>query len=565
MRKKLAQSDSFSLGENVMKVASIGLLLASALTSASGSAVAADGQASVVAPPPYGRVQISTVPLDPGLVLRTATYTPGGKILVSYATKDDGAAGPVRLATMDDDGKNFRPFLSQRLPVRAKDNGVRFMVFSDNRRIFLGDSIIECPTNLETCERPSLYTVTYPAEVADGHHVSHRWSEIIVAPDNRHIAWTTLLANYSAVVFVGELEKEDARYRIINPRIVSTLDPFQKDPKHADGVIPGSIRGGEVKQFVHGGSAISMVGAITRDTPDSLVQHLASGKLEAITDTPGYTETTIFSPDERLGVTMTTRFSPQSDPAILGLMPRPYPASLNMGLSMFAYTYAVTGVRLSRPGNVGPALIDIQASKSHENYLGTNLSTQADWVFSSPISWHPSSKKAMWIELTRGREKARIQIASLPDYRPGPAPQAQATPSRIPYGSSDLSVVPRYARSAQDIHVKVYGRKSGYVQYQRTPEGVSDKTYVNFSDDGKQVYSGRETMRANPGGQSTYTADVTLSGPKPGAMKLKITFGPLGGKAPARIVFDKDQAGTPLSRGYVEYRGRRLDVATLVP
>jgi hypothetical protein len=166
----------------------------------------------------------------------------------------------------------------------------------------------------------TLYSVEYPAEVAGGDDISHRWSEIIVAPDNRHIAWTTLLSNYSTIVLVGELQKEAAGYRIVYSRIVSTLDPFEKDPKHADGVMPKLLRGGEVKQFVHGGTAISEAGAIKHDTPDSVVQDLAGGGVEGITDTPSYTETTILSPDERLGITMTTRFSKRTDPAILALI-----------------------------------------------------------------------------------------------------------------------------------------------------------------------------------------------------------------------------------------------------
>lgn len=47
---------------------------------------------------------------------------------------------------------------------------------------------------------------------------------------------------------------------------------------------------------------------------------------------------------------LSARFSPKSDPAILGLVPRPYAAGLNMGLGMFTYTYAVTGVRRGRAG-----------------------------------------------------------------------------------------------------------------------------------------------------------------------------------------------------------------------
>src|SRR3546814_14758774 len=71
-------------------------------------------------------------------------------------------------------------------------------------------------------------------------------------------------------------------------------------------------------------------------------------------------------------------------------------------------------------------------------------------------------------------------------------------------------------------------------------------------------------MQANPRGRSTYTAQIKLAGSTPGAMDLKMTFGPLGGKLPAQIVFTADEAGTPLTHGYAEYDGRRIDVRTLV-
>lgn len=514
---------------------------------------------------PIRPVAIRTIPFDAGLVVRSATYTPSGKVLVSYADKDAADPRLIKLAVIDDDGKNMRPFYSQQLPVRDKDNGIRFMVFADNKRIFLGDFIIECAPSIDACANPALYPVDYPPEVAGGAHIAHRWSEIIVAPDNRHIAWTTLLSNYSAIVFLGELQKAGASYKIVNPQIISTLDPFQKDPNHADGVLPQPVRGGEVKQFVHGGTAISLAGAVKRDLPASVVQHLASGQMEAITDTPGYTETTIFSPDERFGVTMTTRFSEPTDLAILGLIPRPYPASLNMGLSMLAYTYSVTGVRSVRGGNIGPALIDIAASKTQDGYLGVNLNTQDGWVFFSPMSWHPSSTKALWLEGQRGGRSRRMQVVHLPKSPPAPAVAARPTPREIPYGSSDLSLVAPYAKSSQDIAVKVYGRKSGHIAFRRSPDGVIQKTYVNFSDDGLSTYSGSERMQANPRGRSTYTAKLTVAGPKPGIMDLKMTFGPLSGRSPAQIIFDADPSGAPATHGYVEYAGRRLNVDTLAP
>jgi hypothetical protein len=51
---------------------------------------------------------------------------------------------------------------------------------------------------------------------------------------------------------------------------------------------------------------------------------LKTGEVTQITKTPGYDETTIFSPNEQLGVVMSTRGSPHTNPAIFGLLPRPY-------------------------------------------------------------------------------------------------------------------------------------------------------------------------------------------------------------------------------------------------
>ncbi|HUD30997.1 MAG TPA: hypothetical protein VMQ93_19200 [Novosphingobium sp.] len=540
-------------------------LRAALLACATGGALQGlDAEDRATGSPSLGRVEISTVPLRAGLVLYSATYTPSGKVLVSYGKQGTTDERDLSLAIMNDDGTGFRPIFSRRVPDRPKDNGLRYMVFADNRRVLLGDFVLECGGSLDTCAKPALLPVTFPAEVASGDHIAHRWSEVAVAPDNRHVAWTTLLANFSAVVFTGELQRGKDGYRIVAPHIVSTSDPFGKDSRHPDGTIPLPVRGGEVKQFVRGGQALSLVGAIDRDTPDSVVQDLATGRLQGITDTPGYTETTIFSPDERLGLTMTTRFSPSSDPAVLGLLPRPYPASLNMGLSMFAYTYAVTGVRKSRAGNVGPALIEIAASQKGGAYLGTNLNTQPDWVYYSPMSWHPDSRRAMWIEGQRGTAEKRIRIVKLPDYRAGLEVAARPTPEAIPYASSDLSAIPGLAEATKEAHVKVYGRASGYITYDRTASSIT-KTYVNFSDDGASTYEGRERTQADPRANSTYEADVRLTGKRSGVMKLKMTFGPLGGPTPARIVFERDTAGTPASHGYAQFEGRRIEVGSLVP
>lgn len=112
--------------------------------------------------------------------------------------------------------------------------------------------------------------------------------------------------------------------------------------------------------------------------------------------------------------------------------------------------------------------------------------------------------------------------------------------------------------------MKVHGRRSRYIQYRRSADTI-EKVYVNFSDDGRDVYAGREAMRSNPRGNSTYSAELRVKGRDEGGMNLVMTFGPLGGDNPARLIFDKDASGKSLSHGYAEFNGKRLTVDTLIP
>ncbi len=144
-----------------------------------GSAIAGEStHATSQADTPMGPVEVSTVPFDSDLNLRTATYTPSGKVLVVYNEDDDAGRRQVNLAVMDDDGENMNTFFSGTIPPREKDNGIRYMIFPDNERIFLGDFVIECAPNIDRCDDAKLLPVEYPEEVASGDHISHRWSEI---------------------------------------------------------------------------------------------------------------------------------------------------------------------------------------------------------------------------------------------------------------------------------------------------------------------------------------------------------------------------------------------------
>jgi len=433
--------------------------------------------------------------------------------------------------------------------------------------VLLGDYVLECEPDLDTCMKATVVPVTYPSVLAEDEHTTHHWSEIIIAPDNKHMSWTMLRSDLGAAVAIGVLERKTDHYVIENVQLISTIQPFEHDPERPGYLIPRTIRGGEVKQFVRGGRAISLVGGGMRSsTPNSVVQDLISGEIVQITHTPGYDETTIFSPDERLGIVMSTRFSKQTDPAIFGLLPRPYGVHTSMGIAWFLYTYAVTGVRRFRKGNIGPVLIDIHRSMHEEGYRGIQLTTDENWVYCSPMSWHPDGKRVMWPEMFRGSEgsQMRLQTAKLLDYQPGPTVPFTTTPDPIPYGIKDLTVL----QSVQpNVEGKIAGKHSGYIAYIRNVSGYAGKTeaeYVNFSDDGQNFYNGYEKIHYNAAEGCRYETNLQLTGSKQGEMKFRATFSSLQGPTPAKLLFDTDADGKPKSYGYATYDGITLHIEDLL-
>ena len=114
-----------------------------------------------------------------------------------------------------------------------------------------------------------------------------------------------------------------------------------------------------------------------------------------------------------------------------------------------------------------------------------------------------------------------------------------------------------------DNDVKVYGKMFGHIEYRCSAENI-ENTYVNCSDDGRQFFTGRETIQVNPRVNFTYTADLRLTRSSSSILDLKMTFGPLGGERPAGLVFTPD-TGTPLTHGYTEFNGKRLTVDGLAP
>lgn len=508
----------------------------------------------------FGRVQVRTLVLPEHVKAPSGTYLPSGHVLVDYRREEDHQKDFLRLAVVNDDGTGFREIFAGVIPQHEKANGIRFMPYLDNRRVLLGDYVLEADEDLGTAKSVRILPILYPWGLQENPRVFKSWSEIIISPDMEHICWTILLTNGGASVALGKLVKADERYEILDAVVISSDGGLEEDRKRPGYVLPKRMLGGEVKQFVRGGTAISAIGAGTGALTDSVVQDLRSGKLESLTNCPGYEETTILSPDERLGMVMSTRASDSTNFAILGLLPRPHAALVTMGLSLQVYMFAVASVRSHRQGNVGPVLIDVAQSMADHDYMGIPLNDPSGaWVYLSPMSWHPSGQKAMWPEMKRGEySNKRLRIVELPDVVPGPPVPAQQTPLDIPYARTGQHATDAPQAEAE---YRIAGQHSGEILF-RSERGLREKIYRGYSDDGTNTYDGYERL-TNSNSQTVYEAKLNLTGPVDGGMDCRLTFSGSGYDTMPELVFEPGEDGLAQTRGYARYGDKKIDVAIM--
>ena len=489
------------------------------------------------------KFSINSVNLPEGIIYEGhAIYSKKGHIIFLYKKEDDSN---TYIGVMNEDGSKLKVLWSGVWKNFYQSNGIRLMPFDDNKKILTGDYILECFPDIDNCQNSSLLPVIYPPEVVNIEGLNYVWSEIIVSPDE-HIGWTTLSSVYDAVNFLGKLEKNENNYTISNIQIISSLG-FIEYENQQEGIFKHrTIRGGEIKQFTNGGEALTLAGAGGESAlAKSVFQNLVGEENYPLTQFPGYEETTIISPDGKLGLTMTTRFSLKTSSYILGYMPRPLSIYTISKMNRYAYFYGVQEVRKKRKGNIGPALIDIEESKKNNSYMGYDLHEEG-WAFSSPLSWHPNSKKGMFSEIKQNSEKVikRIRIVNLENYKPGKILENKKTPDNI-----------SYAKTLQDLNDTALNEAHGYFKgkggimiFNKT-ETWSKSGYFNYTEDNKTFYNGYEKFEfVGSPYVGKLTSNITMSGEKDGIMDLTLTMTYAG-----NILFDQ-------SYGYVEYNGKKLTI-----
>lgn len=160
--------------------------------------------------------------------LITASYTYSGTVALIYKDISDPEDKDwLSIGVMDDNGSNFKKIYSGIIKLPKCSNGLRILPFKDNKRLLLGDYILECTPDIDSCNSSKLVKLQYP-RFLDFHPLLYRrWSEIIVSPDNVHVCWTTLRKDL-AINFLGKLKRLKNKYKIVDAQIISTFPIYKK-------------------------------------------------------------------------------------------------------------------------------------------------------------------------------------------------------------------------------------------------------------------------------------------------------------------------------------------------
>jgi hypothetical protein len=116
-----------------------------------------------------GTVAVTTLPVDKTFAVRRATYSYSGRVLIGYSDSNE-----VVVCSLNDDGTDLIEVFRGTI-----NTSYRLLPFSDNRRILMGDYILECPegTTLDNCPTDSAKVVklTLPEEFSNDPNVTEVW------------------------------------------------------------------------------------------------------------------------------------------------------------------------------------------------------------------------------------------------------------------------------------------------------------------------------------------------------------------------------------------------------
>ena len=488
------------------------------------------------APPAPEKVTHTTIPLPAAIEDGAYVYSPiwtidGSRILFAFGFK----GGERKLGLMAEDGTDF-----VQLPLTIpKGHSTKPFPFKDGRRIFSGGVVVECTPSVLDCQSAEVIPVQFPAAGDPRVIPGQVTTEIRLAPDDVHIAWTSLRIDAPGVLAIGELRREPTQYVLDNVELLSAPTFFEGPP--SDLKRPSGPGGGEVKQFIDGGRSLVIgTGRSSRYTLDAAKINIATGEVTWLTDHPGWDETAIFSPDEKWFTLLTTRFEP-ADLTLFGQVPHPT-FTAEMGFPLFGLAIGISSPQGGLDDDDrGPYLIDSFGDR--EGYFGQTLKSSDGYHFLPLARWHPDGTKIVWAEQkkesTVGRD-TRIRMAHLVDRLPITKPVPVVTTPDAPWANSFEDLVHSGVANATGT---LHGLVSGQTRITTSPDslfllgGSAAATFTNHSDDGRTWANGTEDMQWSLKSEQTFESSVRVHGCSQGLSEMTVVFaGSLEGRIAGRTV-----------------------------
>ncbi|WAO92022.1 Hypothetical protein NCS54_00951200 [Fusarium falciforme] len=501
------------------------------------------------------------------LHLGSGSFLPDGKHILVQVTFVGAPAAPdkasiyagTQLIAVKTDGTKFPngdPWKCLSCGVyREKTEELEYpQAFRDGKRALGGSSILDCGKydlvdSRCTPQVAKWYSIRWNTNT-DGSGPGGDIRELRLHPDNVHLgfnSFTQVDGKLGQNAYFSKLSFNPSpktglplgpRYDLLNVTLL--FDPNGPQPVEVKGdelvINPGAITMGELRGFTGDGKEVTYVGYPAESSNiDAFAVDLTTGAVRRLTSHPEYIDPLDFSSDSKWFVAIDTRGTDRQ--MWLSAMRHIPPITDLVSTSVTSATRNNGRRRFFRP-----YLLDKYGDRG--NYYGQRLNDQGsgvagsgdyndpEWNARADPRWSPDGTQVVWWdEITLspacggqnplpcypskepGGRAQRVVVATLTSRKPYAPVKVNMASDIVPWGI-------RYTPGSTDLarpqppagNYTLRGKHSGYakVQLQDNSSGSLSSVsveYVKFSDDGKFVLNGTESVKTTAGSATLTLVD----------------------------------------------------------
>ncbi|KAJ4181662.1 hypothetical protein NW755_010931 [Fusarium falciforme] len=501
------------------------------------------------------------------LHLGSGSFLPDGKHILVQVTFVGAPAAPdkasiyagTQLIAVKTDGTKFPngdPWKCLSCGVyREKTEELEYpQAFRDGKRALGGSSILDCGKydlvdSRCTPQVAKWYSIRWNTNT-DGSGPGGDIRELRLHPDNVHLgfnSFTQVDGKLGQNAYFSKLSFNPSpktglplgpRYDLLNVTLL--FDPNGPQPVEVKGdelvINPGAITVGELRGFTGDGKEVTYVGYPAESSNiDAFAVDLTTGAVRRLTSHPEYIDPLDFSSDSKWFVAIDTRGTDRQ--MWLSAMRHIPPITDLVSTSVTSATRNNGRRRFFRP-----YLLDKYGDRG--NYYGQRLNDQGsgvagsgdyndpEWNARADPRWSPDGTQVVWWdEITLspacggqnplpcypskepGGRAQRVVVATLTSRKPYAPVKVKTASDTVPWGIRYTPGNTGVARPQPPAgNYTLQGKHSGYakVQLQDDSSGSLSSVsveYVKFSDDGKFVLNGTESVKTTAGSATLTLVD----------------------------------------------------------